>query len=69
MGGWKTAWKAERKLDHAILKGDPDDASAKPLAGRSHHLRDTAILRGVNAGIPIRLELRCSKLFRIWLLR
>jgi hypothetical protein len=33
MGSWKTAWKA------AARKGDPEDASAKPLACRIHDLR------------------------------
>jgi hypothetical protein len=32
MGSWKTAWKA------AARKGDPEDASAKPLACRIHDL-------------------------------
>jgi integrase len=53
MGSWKTAWKAARKLAGAIPKGDPDDASAKPLACRIHDLRYTAISRMINAGIPL----------------
>jgi integrase len=53
LGSWKTAWKAARKVAGRTLSGKPEGEEVEPLVVRTHDLRQTAITRMLNAGVPL----------------